>query len=95
MVWLYVGGLVADVTAAALAERFAAFGTVRDCQLPADKPVHGATDIPARGFGFVDLDETDETSLRRCISLVSTTFLDCASYHPAGHKRYSQACEPV
>ena len=70
MVRLYVGGLPADVTCDQLAQRFAPFGRVDGADLAAPQ-VDGCEvlkDASCRGFGYVELEPTDEAALRRCLS---------------------------
>ncbi len=70
---LYVGGLPADITAEAIAQRFAPFGKVISSELvPAKCSGIGIASQPGtcRGFAYVSLQPKDATSVSRCLSLV-------------------------
>ena len=74
MVRLYVGGLVADVTAEQLAERFRYFGSVTACDVRPPKASHTSRSPSidnCGGFGYIDLEPADDAALRRCLSTVS------------------------
>ncbi|KAI9024039.1 hypothetical protein DFJ74DRAFT_599210, partial [Hyaloraphidium curvatum] len=65
---LYIGGLTSPVTEAQLKQRFQAFGTVSDVEIPAAVDGMGR----ARGFAHLTLTGTD-SSFRRCVSVYNGT----------------------
>ncbi len=73
MVRLYVGGLSAEITSHDLSQRFQSFGEVANCEVmpPKDNDTFRPPTAQCRGFGFLDLEPKDESSLRKCLSVVS------------------------
>lgn len=73
---LYVGGLPHDIRPEQLAQRFQPFGAVHAVELIPEKAgdVSGTHPLkPCRGFAYVQLVPKDDTSLRRCVSMVTDT----------------------
>lgn len=69
---LYVGGLPPDIQEKDVIGRFTSFGAVSSCELSQPKNVDPAAPPPTcRGFAYVEMIPKDETSLGRCLSLVS------------------------
>lgn len=66
---LYVGGLAPGVSAEALQQRFAPFGTATVHMLPA-KTTTGI-EGGSRSYCYVDLLPKDGSSLHKCLSAVS------------------------
>ena len=79
MVRLYVGGLPQDVTKEQLAQRFAPFGRVDDADLVLGR-ADGSAETACRGFGYVELEPTNDGALHRCLSTVSKPLvLSCST----------------
>ena len=77
---LYVGGLPNTVSCSQISQRFESFGEVHGVELVPEKEgtVRASQPLqPCRGFAYVQLNPSDEASLRRCISMVLPFFLSC------------------
>lgn len=78
MVRLFVGGLPGGITDAELLGRFKAFGDVTGCELVPHKATSDdSAQAGCRGFAYLDLTPTDDTALRKCLSLVRSNLVCC------------------
>lgn len=79
MVRLFVGGLPPGVTVPELLRRFESFGKVHSGELAPDKLGPEDQLSTGRGFGYVELEPTNEAALKRCISTVAP-LTSCAEH---------------
>lgn len=70
MVRLWVSGIPAGTTCEQLAQRFSAFGTVGGCEVVPPKMYRSLPGDAGfeRGFGYVELEPTDDAALRKCMA---------------------------
>lgn len=73
MVRLYIGGLAGDIVAQDLIERFKAFGKVQSADVLPPKTndtFRDASQCTCRGYGYVEVDFTNQSARQRCLSVV-------------------------